>query len=143
MSKYLKIIPLFFSILISLSSCKKDETQNHQNIANDDYYVRYEIKGNGTYIYFSDFSIKTDKGDVSFSGYQYHTWNQTYGPVNKGFSASVSVKSSFVTVEIYVSKNNGPFALKASKSGGNSSASNMSQSYTIDFFGESCRGKII
>ena len=130
MNKFLKITKVFLAILIALSSCKKDETNT---TTNDDYFVKYAIKGNGTYILFSDFSVNTDHGNVSFSGYQYKSWNQTYGPVKKGFSASVSVKSSLVTVEIYVSKNNGPFALKASKSGGNSSTSNISQSYTIDF----------
>ena len=125
-----KITTSILVILIALSSCKKDETNT---TTNDDYFVKYVIKGNGTYIYFSDFSVNTDQGNVSFSGYQYKSWNQTYGPVKNGFRASVSVKSSLVTVEIYVSKNNGPFALKASKSGGNSSTSNISQSYTIDF----------
>ena len=118
-----KITTAILVILIALSSCKKDETNT---TTNDDYFVKYVIKGNGTYIYFSDFSVNTDQGNVSFSGYQYHSWNQTYGPVKKGFRASVSVQSSYVTTEIYVSKNNGPFALKASKSDGGSS-------YTIDF----------
>ena len=127
-----KITAAILVILISLSSCNKDKDKVEMGIS-DEYYVKYVIKGNGTYIYFSDFSVNTDQGNVSFSGYQYHSWNQTYGPVKKGFRASVSVGSSLVTVEIYVSKNNGPFALKASKSGGNSSTSNISQSYTIDF----------
>ena len=127
-----KITAAILVILISLSSCNKDKDKVEMGIS-DEYYVKYVIKGNGTYIYFSDFSVNTDQGNVSFSGYQYHSWNQTYGPVRKGFRASVSVGSS-VTVEIYVSKNNGPFALKASKSGGNSSLTpNISQSYTIDF----------
>ena len=130
MNNFLKITTVSLAIFIALSSCKKDETKNNTN---DDYFIKYVIKGDGTYIYFSDFSVNTDQGNVSFSGHQYKSWNQTYGPVNKGFRASVSVTSSFVTVEIYVSKNNGPFALKASKSGGNSSTSNISQSYTIDF----------
>ena len=125
MNKFLKITTVFLAIFIALSSCKKDETNTTTNTTtNDDYFVKYVIIGNGTYIYFSDFSVNTDQGNVSFSGYQYHSWNQTYGPVKKGFSASASVGSS-VTVEIFVSKNNGPFALKASKSGNNS--------YTIDF----------
>ena len=127
-----KITTAILVILISLSSCNKDKDKVEMGIS-DEYYVKYVIKGNGTYIYFSDFSVNTDQGNVSFSGYQYKSWNQTYGPVKKGFRASVSVESSLVTVEIYVSKNNGPFALKASKSGGNSSTSNISQSYTIDF----------
>ena len=126
-----KITTAILVILISLSSCNKDKDKVEMGIS-DEYYVKYVLKGNGTYIYFSDFSVYTDQGNVSFSGYQYHSWNQTYGPVKKGFRASVSVGSS-VTAEIYVSKNNGPFALKASKSGGNSSTSNISQSYTIDF----------
>ena len=132
MNKFLKITTVSLAIFVALSSCKKDETNT---TTNDDYFVKYVIKGNGTYIYFSDFSVNTDQGNVSFSGYQYHSWNQTYGPVKKGFRASASVGSSLVTVEIYVSKNNGPFALKASKSGDNSSTSTLSisQSYTIDF----------
>ena len=123
MDKIFKITTVFLAIFIALSSCKKDKTNTTPN---DDYFVKYVIKGNGTYIYFSDFSVFTDQGNVSFSGYQYHSWNQTYGPVKNGFRASVLVQSSYVTTEIYISKNNGPFALKASKSGGGSS-------YTIDF----------
>jgi hypothetical protein len=116
-----KITTAILIILISLSSCNKDKVEMGLS---DEYYVKYVLKGNGTYIYFNAFSVNTDRGNVSFSGYQFHSWNQTYGPVKKGFRASVSVDSS-VTVEIYVSKNNAPFALKASKSGSNS--------YTIDF----------
>jgi hypothetical protein len=121
MNKFLKITTASLAIFVAILSCKKDETNT---TTNDYYYVKYVIKGNGPYSYFSDFSVKTDQGNVSFSGYQYQSWNQTYGPVKKGFTASVSIKT-LVTVEIYVSKNNGPFALKASKSGDNS--------YTIDF----------
>ena len=130
MKKFLKFIWVLLAVLISLSSCKKSVTQSSSN---DDYYVKYSIKGNGTYIYFSEFSVNTPQGNKSFSGYQYKSWNQTYGAVKKGFNASVSVNSSLVTVEIYVSKNNEPFALKASKSGGSSSTSNVSLSYTINF----------
>ncbi|RZK10140.1 MAG: hypothetical protein EOO46_11695 [Flavobacterium sp.] len=132
MKKILKITAVCLAIFITISSCKKNETETNTN-TNDDYYVKYAITGNGAYIYFSDFSVNTDQGNKSFSGYQYKSWTQTYGPVKKGFNTSVSVKSSLVTVEIYVSKNNGPFALKASKSGGNSSTTNIAQSYTIDF----------
>ena len=131
MNNFLKITAVSLAIFIALSSCKKDETKT--TTTNDDYFIKYVITGNGTYIYFSDFSVSTNEGNKSFSGYQYKSWNQTYGPVKKGFNASVSVTSSLVTVEIYVAKNDGPFALKASKSGGNSSTSNISQSYTIDY----------
>lgn len=125
MNIFFKITTVSLAIFIALSSCKKDETNITTN-TNDDYYVKYVIKGNGTYIYFSNFSVNTDQGNASFSGYQYHSWTQTYGPVKKGFRTSVSIQSSYVTTEIYISKNNGPFALKASKADGGSS-------YTIDF----------
>jgi len=124
MKQTLKIITLFF-IFLTLFSCEKDDTEN---TLSDSYYVKYVIRGNGTYNYFNIFSIKTAQGNQSFSGYQYHSWNQTYGPVEKGFTASVSAQGN-VTTEIYVSKNSEPFSLKASNSGSNSA----SASYTINF----------
>jgi hypothetical protein len=130
MKKYLNIATLSLAFIMALTSCKKEE---NITTSNDSYYVKYAIKGNGSYIYFSDFSVNSAQGLVSFSGYQYQDWTQTYGPVTKGFNASVSVQSPYVTVEIYVSKNNGAFALMASKSGDYSLSSTTSQSYTINF----------
>lgn len=124
MNKILRITSLILSIFVILSSCKRDEVKI---TTTDEYYVKYAIKGNGTYNYFNKFSVNTDKGNVSFSGYQYRSWNQTYGPLRKGFRASAT-SDGLVTIEIFVSKNNGPFVLKASKSGSQSSVS-----YTIDF----------
>ena len=49
----------------------------------------------------------------------------TIGPVKKGFKASVRNEKGTGNAQIEVSKNNGPFALKAS---GQNSAS-----YTINF----------
>lgn len=123
MNKILKITTLLFAIFISLSSCKKDKTTP---ASNDDYFVKYVIKGNGPYTLFNEFSVMTDKGKVSFSGYQYRSWTETYGPVKKVFRASITVKSTYVTSEIHISKNNGPFVKKASKSDGD-------VTYTIDF----------
>ena len=51
-------------------------------------------------------------------------WTITIGPVKKGFRASIQYNEGG-TCQIEVSKNNGPFALKAE---GKNSAS-----YTIDF----------
>ena len=53
-------------------------------------------------------------------------WEQTYGPVKKGFKCEVQVGNGEPTIEIYVSKNQEPFALKTTKTG-------KSASYTIDF----------
>jgi hypothetical protein len=124
MKQTLKIITLLL-IFLSLLSCEKDDTET---TSRDSYYVKYVIRGNGTYNYFNIFSVKTDLGNQSFSGYQYHSWNQTYGPVERGFIAAVSAQGN-VTTEIYVSKNSEPFSLKASNSGSNSASS----SYTINF----------
>lgn len=122
------------AILFTILACTKDEeTPSGSDGNNDEYYVKYIIRGNGTYIYFNNFSVNTDLGNKSFSGYQYRSWNQTYGPVKRGFLASVSVSSSYVNVEIHVAKNNSPFVLKASKTGDRSPTSNISQSYRIDF----------
>lgn len=123
------LVSLFSLILLAIGSCKKSDVSP---TSKDVYYVKYVIKGNTTYSYFSDFSVNSDKGVKSFSGYQYRSWSQTYGPVKKGFNAHATVKGSLVSVEIYVSKDNGPFALKSSKTGSNMSSS-ISQSYTIDF----------
>ncbi|WP_296683768.1 hypothetical protein [Flavobacterium sp.] len=110
-----------------LSSCSKDESNTTNITSTDEYYVKYQINGIGMYNYFSNFSVQTDQRNQSFSGYQYNSWTQTYGPVKKGFVALVSVQGN-VTAEIYVSKNNGSFALKASKS-----SASTSVTYTIDF----------
>lgn len=129
-----KLIKVLFYLFIAgtfIFGCKKEQTEN--TTTSDEYYVKYSIAGNGAYILFNKFTVATDRGTSSFSGYQYRTWTQTYGPVSKGFKASVSVESQYVKVEIYVSKNNGPFALKASKSGTSNSTAYISQSYTIDF----------
>ena len=125
------IVTMFCLVIISaFSSCKKDEAIINPS---DEYFVKYAISGNGTYNYFSNFSVFTEKGNVSFSGYQYKAWSKTYGPVKKGFTASVSVTSSYVTVEIYVAKNNGSLVLKASKTGNGSPTLGTSQTYSIDF----------
>ena len=114
-----------------LSSCE-NEDNTEIIIPKDNYYVKYNIRGNGVYRYFSNFSVNTDQGIKSFSGYQYGSWNNTYGPVKKGFMASASVEGD-VTIDIYVSKNTEPFALKASKNVGSSSSTNRTLSYKIDF----------
>jgi hypothetical protein len=67
------------------------------------------------------------------------TWTITLGPVKKGFIASISVElnqdflgDATLTANIQVSKNDGPFVMKAS---GESAAENepVQLEYTIDF----------
>lgn len=127
MSKVLKITTVFLTLFLVLSSCKKDETETAT--PNDNYYVNYIIKAPGPYGRFSDWSASTPDGAYINNGYQVASWNQTYGPVKKGFNCSVQIghfQGGTPTIEIHVSKNQEPFALKTTKTGN-------SASYTINF----------
>ncbi len=126
MSKILKITTVFLTIFFALSSCKKDETAT----PNDNYYVKYSITAPGPYGRFSNWTVFTPEGQYSNnSGYQVSSWNQTYGPVKKGFYCKVQIgnyQGGTPTIEIHVSKNQEPFALKTTNTG-------SSASYTINF----------
>jgi hypothetical protein len=121
MNKIFKITTVYLAIFIALSSCKKDETNTNTNTTtNDDYYVKYVIQGNGTYGRFSNWTATTPQGTYENSGYQTTSWNQTYGPVKKGFKCEVQIGnyiSGAPTIEIHVSKNNEPFGLKVTNTG--------------------------
>lgn len=113
-------------LVFSLSSCSKDD---NEPTTNDNYYVKYVIKGNGAYGRFSNWSATTPEGGYTNNGTQVRSWNQTYGPVSKGFKCEVKINdyiSGAPTIEIHVSKNDEPFSLKANKTG-------STASYTIDF----------
>jgi len=119
---------IIFSVLsvFSFSSCKKDGTNDP--VTNDNYYFKYVIKGNGAYGRFSNWTATTPQGTYTNSGTQVSSWNQTYGPVNKGFKCEVQIgnyTSGAPTIEIHVSKNTEPFTLKVTNTG-------SSASYTIN-----------
>jgi len=107
-------------------SCKKVNT--NETATNDNYYVKYVIKGNGAYGRFSNWTATTPQGTYTNSGTQVSSWNQTYGPVSKGFKCEVQIGnyiSGAPTIEIHTSKNSEPFALKVTKTGN-------SATYTIN-----------
>lgn len=58
------------------------------------------------------------------------SWEQTYGPVPKGFKAIIQVQGYTRTLEIHCCRGKEPFALKAIKNGQNS---NPVLGYTIDY----------
>lgn len=91
---------------------------------NDNYYVKYDISTSYPSI-FRDWTVTTPQGSFTKEHFQTRYWEDTFGPVKKGFKCSVQV-SGTPTISIYVSKNDEPFALKASVKG-------SSASYTIDF----------
>jgi hypothetical protein len=113
------------SAILTFSSCKKDEITN---VSNDNYYVKYIIKGNGAYGRFSDWTATTPQGTYTNNGYQTTSWNQTYGPVKQGFKCDVQIGSYIggaPTIEIHVAKNAEAFALKVTNTGN-------SATYTIN-----------
>ena len=126
--KHLLVIASLVFVSVCLFSCEKADSDEHpnneateENTVIPNYYVKYQFSC--AYRYSLSFSVETDTGPQSFSGI-YAGWSETYGPVSKGFHASIRVNAS-ANVKIYVSRGQEPFVLKAS---GDNSAS-----YTIDF----------
>ena len=114
--------------ILTFSSCSKEEDDTENTGNNDNYYVNYNIQAPGPYGRFSNWTASTPDGRYSNSGFQVSSWNQTYGPVQKGFRCSVQIgdyQGGTPTIEIYVSKNEEPFALKTTVTG-------ASASYNID-----------
>ena len=125
------ITKLFLVIFAAITcfGCEKIENNNKgQNTQEDFYYVRFEATS--SYYYISrvrlsltgceDFTIRVDG----------KTFSEIIGPTHKGAVATMNVSMVSGTCDntataIYVSKNNGPFALKKGGSG--------NLSYTIDF----------
>lgn len=118
--------------IFAFLSCNKEEIDNSKDnnnntttVVKDNYSVKYIISSSYPYI-FSNWSVTTPEGNYTKNGYQTRHWEQTYGPVKKGFKCEANVENGQPTIEIYVSKNQGPFALKTTKEG-------YSASYIIDF----------
>ena len=119
-----KLLAIIFLTFVAMSCDNNDLDE----MIKDNYYVKYSIIGNGTYGHISNWTATTPQGIYSNSGYQVRGWNQTYGPVNKGFKCEVHIDDYIggaPTIEIYVSKNAEPFALKVSERG-------RSATYTLD-----------
>ena len=92
------------------NSSKKPSTEV---VDSDEYYVQYEADQvvNGR---FNNLSANTPQGTYVITNRNIGYWSETYGPVKKGFKARVSISGSGrLKVIIRVSKNNGPFAQKA------------------------------
>ena len=111
--------------IFAFISCNKEEMDNNETVIKDNYYVKYVISSTYPYI-FSNWSVTTPEGNYTKNDYQTSKWEQTYGPVKKGFKCEVQVNKGQPNIEIYVSKNQEPFALKMTKAG-------HSASYTINF----------
>ena len=119
-------ITLLATIIVALFivSCENDNSEDYNSSEKTEYYVRYSVSSTYPYV-FSDVKYADVNGTGSFMNYQTRSWSVTIGPVKKGFNAFVKNENGTATDKIEVSKDGGPFAMKAS---GNNSAS-----YRIDF----------
>ena len=106
--------------------------------ASDQYYVKYEINctnlvgGHAN----AEIIISAENKDLTFNLEELTSWETIIGPVQKEFDATLKVTVSnaivLIYTNIYVSKNDSPFALKASD-GSDVPRSAVQLSYTIDY----------
>lgn len=113
------VLLLVFSYILMMASCTKEKTN---------YYVKYDVASTGTnHIGTMTLNLNTERGMQTISTSS-KVFSETFGPVSKGFEATVSAAASYPTylnTSIYVCKGQEPFVLKAT---GTSSAQ-----YVIDF----------
>tara|TARA_B110000967_G_C18357469_1_gene304278 strand:+ start:66 stop:476 length:411 start_codon:yes stop_codon:yes gene_type:complete len=114
------LITICSLVIFTFSSCSKEENDTENPVNNDNYYVNYIIQAPGPYGRFSNWTATTPDGTYSNNGYQVSSWNQIYGPVEKGFRCRIQIgdyQGGTPTIEIHVSKNEEPFALKTTVTG--------------------------
>lgn len=125
-----KLIYVILCVLPLLISCDKDSDKK-----SSEYYVRYEMSATTQYVSTNrTISVSTESGTKEFS-INYNSFSETFGPVDKGFTANMTVNyttsgSNTTTLKIYVARGEEPFALKETKTSGGST---VTTSYTIDF----------
>ena len=134
-NKFLKtlIYSIFLTTIVILSGCKKDPT------AIDEYYVKFIVNSSTIYSGKLNVSISNEKNQPqTFSIDTKKVWEATIGPVNKGFPSGITVSEASnnygkltLSGQILVSKNGGPFAIKANDDSSTPRVS-MSLSYTIE-----------
>lgn len=118
MKKHLVLL-LALAATLMMASCTKEKAN---------YYVKYEVTAYGTNHYGTmTLNVNTENGPQTITSSS-KVFSETFGPVSKGFEASVSASASFptyMTTSLYVSRGEEPFVLKAT---GTSSAQ-----YVIDY----------
>ena len=129
---------LFVALVIVNFGCSSDDNDDAVN-ESDDYYVKYIVKSSTIYSLSRIARIKSENNsniDFTFKNSQ---WEMTVGPVKKKFAASLvasydtsqTLARTYIDVEIHVSKNNEPFALKSINSSTDVRMS-ASTSYTLN-----------
>ena len=124
------------TIGISLPGCNKENDDD-----TDEYYVKYEVDSSTIYSGGKlDVTLNSETNQAMTITIDQRTlWEVVIGPVRKGFNATMNVSAIYEThdklklyTNIYVSKNNGPFALKNSD-GSDIPRDSVTISYTIDY----------
>jgi hypothetical protein len=139
--RQLLLVRLVWVIIITLGLISTGCDNNKEEADPDEYYVKYEV--NSSTIYSGgklDVTINSETNvPLALTIYQRVLWEAIVGPVEKGFVASMSVKAVGETnnqlklfTNIYVSKNNSPFALKKTD-GSDSPRDQVNITYTIDY----------
>lgn len=106
-----KIFPFALLIVLFLFVSCSDEPETETA----DYYVRYEANVNSKTSKV-EYTVNTDTGSKTFVGGK--NFSQTFGPVKKGFRASIDAYSAELTplsvdAYIYICKGAEPWGLKA------------------------------
>lgn len=121
---HMKKILALITLIISISSCDKPSPND------DSYYVQYNAQIHT--MYYGDIVDISMNGPSRYLGGN-KTFSVTYGPVKKGFNAWISATctaySGSAECSIWVSKNNEPFAQKATARGNRTATA----SYKIDY----------
>jgi hypothetical protein len=121
---------------VILSGCEGESTPVQNN---DEYYVKYIVKSRSLYSVSITARIKSENNSNIVFTISKGDWEVTVGPVQKYFPASLdasyntsqTLAQTYIDVEIHVSKNNGPFALKSNNSSTDVRMS-ASTSYILD-----------
>ena len=92
-------------ILLSFSACTSDEPYvpdchtEEETITEPEanYYIKYLAQGNRNAGWIKSITVNTESGEKTITK-QMSSWNETYGPVPKGFFSSTDVDISFFAV---------------------------------------------
>lgn len=127
----MKKLFLMFALFVgtALVGCTSEDSEIEE-IEKVDYYIKYIVKAADSYGGFNSIYVATDNGIQTFEFHNGYSWEQTYGPVAKGFKASIQVLGYTKSLEIHCCIGKEPFALKAIKNG---RTSNPNLEYIIDF----------
>lgn len=127
--KRLLFVAISAFLTMTLYSCEKEKDSTPTNGSQDFYYVKYQISGQ-TLFYIDGVSYNTEKGTRSENCSAARSFELICGPVGKDFVARITLTQyrgapADNAIKISISKNNGPFAVKA--------FGQYSASCTIDF----------